>query len=184
LAPETTKYEQLEVAQLIDLNPGTRAGLFWTVPVTDDSVTVDPVKGIATLDLQHVGVHDYTDLASALLSNETGYPSVASMSVQWTIARNPNGSFQTDTPVNDAENLLRAAHNVASATIVFSGWHVPDTARAGQSTFLPLAFRSGLASPTDTTGQVTPAFGSPSDPLSAGGQPWAVVGRERNGVYY
>ena len=45
MASDTSKYEQLQVAQVADLNPGIRAGLFWTLPVTDDAVSVDLTRG-------------------------------------------------------------------------------------------------------------------------------------------
>lgn len=182
MGAESWKYEQLQVAQLIDLNPGTRAGLFWTTPVSDDAVSVDLSSGTATLRLDNVGVHDYTDLAAALTSTATGHPSVATLSVIWRAARNPDGSFLVDNPPDDPDNLLHAAHYASSATIVFSGHHVADTERPGAQPAVPLAFRSGLSGAGDTTGQVTPQFGA--DPLGAGGQPWGVIGREQNGIYF
>jgi hypothetical protein len=176
LAPDTWKYEQLQAAQLIDLNPGTRAGLFWTVPVSDDAVTFDERAGRATLHLEHVGLYDYTDLAAALTSPVTGHPSVASLTVTWVAAD------LDEEHIDDAANLANASHRPANATIVFSGWHVADTGRAGEQALVPLAFRSGLTGPADTTGQRTPNLSA--DPLAMADVPWGVIGREQNGIYY
>ncbi|HUP86766.1 MAG TPA: hypothetical protein VM143_13980 [Acidimicrobiales bacterium] len=190
MAPETSKYEQLQVAQVVDLNPGIRAGLFWTVPVTDASVSVDLANGKATLTLVDVGVYDYTDYAAAFTATETGQPAVASLAVTWTVARDATGAPVAANPPDDTANLLHAVHDAANAVIVFSGWHVPDTARQGADTTVPLAFRSGTISnpvdpnsgPSDTRGQVTPALGE--DPLGAAPTANGVIGTEKVGVYF
>jgi hypothetical protein len=176
LAPDSWKYEQLQAAQLVDLNPGIRAGLFWTVPVTADSVRVDVDRGTATMHLETVGVFDYTSLPQSLASTATGHPSVASMTVKWSV---PPGA-PTET-LDDSAGWLYSFHRAANATIVFRGWHVPWTARPGATPDVPLAFRSGLSSPTDTSGQVTIPFGTSFQPDNV---PRAVIGRERSGVYY
>jgi hypothetical protein len=192
LAPETSKYEQLQAAQVIDLNPGIRAGLFWTVPVTDDAVTVDLARGTATLHLVNVGVYDYTDLGNALVSTETGQPAMASLTVTWTAPRAPvTGGFVDASPADDDANLLHASHRAADTTIVFQGWHVADTARAGVGPTVPLAFRSGTvktavdsqSGPNDTRGQVTPNLNGP-DPLGAAPAAYGVIGTEKNGSYF
>jgi hypothetical protein len=189
LAPEVSKYEQLQVAQLADLNPGIRAGLFWTVPVTDDAVSVNTATASATLHLIDVGVYDFTDLAAALNSPAVGQPSVATLTVKWVAARDASGVL-IPAPADDSASLTHADHFAANATIVFQGRHVPDTARAGEAAAMPLAFRSGTlatpldpqAGPNDTRGQVTP---NPSeDPAGANPAAFGVVGTERNGSYY
>jgi hypothetical protein len=173
LAPDSWKYEQLQAAQLVDLNPGTRAGLFWTVPVSNDAVRVDLAAGTATLHLEDVGVHDYTDLAAALASNATGFPSMASLTVTWAAVGSP-------AEIVDDQGWFYASHRPARATIVFRGWHVAASSRPGAPVDVPLAFRSGLTGPGDTTGQVTVAFGeSLVDDVPRG-----VIGRERNGFYF
>ena len=176
MAPDTWKYEQLEAAQVIDLNPGIRAELFWTVPVTRDAVDVNLDKGTATMNLENVGVFDYTSLVAALVSNATGHPSVASMTVTWSAP--PDAAAET---LDDSSGWFHSEHRAAHATIVFQGQHVPWTARDGAAPDIPLAFRSGLNSPTDTTGQETIPFGTSFQP---DGVPRGAIGRERSGVYY
>lgn len=176
MASDSWKYEQLQAVQLIDLNPGTRAGLFWTVPVSDDAVSVDVAGGTATLHLENVGVHDYTTLSAALASNATGFPSMASLTVTWTVA-NP---LDQPSKINDAQGWFYASHRAARATIVFRGWHVAASSRAGAPVDVPLAFRSGLTGPDDTTGQVTVPYGT----ALVDDVPRGVVGTERNGFYF
>ena len=78
-------YDPRSGAQLHDLNPGIASdGLFWTVPIPDRAVQVNPVNGSASLQMTHVGINDYGTIQNALFGGGPApIPGSVSFSVQW-----------------------------------------------------------------------------------------------------
>ena len=63
--------------QIHDYSPGIGPkGLFWTIPVPDDSVKIDLDNATASLRLNNVAVPDAHDLANSL-TNGHGLPSLS-----------------------------------------------------------------------------------------------------------
>jgi hypothetical protein len=70
--------------QIHDFNPGIRAGgLFWTLPVSADTLDVDLERGTATLGADDLDVEDYHNLHNALLDGPSD-PSTVSFEMRWT----------------------------------------------------------------------------------------------------
>jgi hypothetical protein len=78
-------YDPSSGEQLHDLNPGIASdGLFWTVPVPDNAVQVNPGNGSASLQMTDVGIDDYGNIGNALFGGgPEPIPGSVSFSVQW-----------------------------------------------------------------------------------------------------
>ncbi|HYK90452.1 MAG TPA: hypothetical protein VE398_16880 [Acidobacteriota bacterium] len=61
-------YEPGPGAQLHDLNPSTfpPTGLFWTIEVPGDGITINSGAGLASLEAQDVPIFDYGNLGNAI----------------------------------------------------------------------------------------------------------------------
>lgn len=69
--------------QVHDFNPGIRSsGLFWTQPVSPDTLDVDLEGGTATLGAEDFDVEDYHNLHNALLGGPSD-PSSVSFEMRW-----------------------------------------------------------------------------------------------------
>src|SRR5215467_3166233 len=69
--------------QVHDFNPGIRVGgLFWTQPVSADTLDVDLERGTATLSADDLDVEDYHNLHNALLDGPSD-PSSVSFQMRW-----------------------------------------------------------------------------------------------------
>ena len=69
--------------QIHDFNPGIRAGgLFWTQPVSADSLDVDLERGTATLSEVDLDVEDYHNLHNALIDGPSD-PASVSFEMRW-----------------------------------------------------------------------------------------------------
>jgi len=69
--------------QVHDFNPGIRAsGLFWTQPVSADTLDVDFERGTAALSADDLDVEDYHNLHNALLDGPSD-PSSVSFQMRW-----------------------------------------------------------------------------------------------------
>jgi len=54
--------------QIHDFNPGiTESGLFWTIPIPENAISVNFAAGKASFQASDVGVEDYHDVVNALL---------------------------------------------------------------------------------------------------------------------
>jgi len=70
--------------QVHDFNPGIRAsGLFWTQPVSADTLDVDFERGTAALSADDLDVEDYHNLRNAILDGPND-PATVSFAMQWT----------------------------------------------------------------------------------------------------
>ena len=70
--------------QIHDFNPGIRAGgLFWTQPVSADTLDVDLHRGTATLSQDDLDEEDYHNLHNALLDGPSD-PARVSFEMHWT----------------------------------------------------------------------------------------------------
>jgi hypothetical protein len=78
-------YEPGPGDQLHDLNPSFAppTGLFWTVRLPDDSVTVDLAQGSATVQARDVAVLDYGTIPNALTAMTPPLPASISFRVEW-----------------------------------------------------------------------------------------------------
>src|SRR5215831_20712675 len=69
--------------QIHDFNPGIRAGgLFWTQPVSADTLEVDLQRGTATLSQEDLDEEDYHNLHNALLDGPSD-PASVSFEMRW-----------------------------------------------------------------------------------------------------
>jgi hypothetical protein len=111
------------VLQLHDLNPGiTQNGLFWTVVLPSDNVTVDLEAGTATLAVHDLHMKDYFTFENSLIGNiGQPAPAVVSFTVEWNAAGGVN-------VFDNAAQQFRGEFRDASAQMEYSG-------RAGDFTF-------------------------------------------------
>ena len=120
-------------AQLHEFNPGIRPnGLFWTVVLPSDTVTVDLNAGTATLEVHDLHMKDYITFENSLTDNlGPPIPAVVSFKVVW----NATG------PVNKFKNVaqqFRGKFRNASAQMEYTG-------RAGNFQFQSAPLASSMA---------------------------------------
>jgi hypothetical protein len=86
-------------SQVHDFNPGEENGLFWTVPLPEDSVEADPDDGAATLELKNFEIDDYGNVGNALSGGHEIATARLSLQIDWSgvtrRARFVNGSLPT-----------------------------------------------------------------------------------------
>ncbi|HET6933088.1 MAG TPA: hypothetical protein VFI45_22375 [Candidatus Acidoferrum sp.] len=68
--------------QVHDFDPGLDNGLFWTLPVNNNSVKVDPGSGRASLIVNDLDMEDYFNIVNALTDGSSNEAAV-SFAVQW-----------------------------------------------------------------------------------------------------
>ena len=96
--------------QVHDFNPGISPnGLFWTVPIPLNAVQIDLDGGVATLQVNHLTVADYTTVPKSL-ARGSSTPATVSFTVRWTGQR-------TRQPVRDAANGFTGEFVRNTATI-------------------------------------------------------------------
>jgi hypothetical protein len=140
-------YEPGPGDQLHDLNPSFAppTGLFWTVRVPDDSVTVDLAQGTATLQARDVPVLEYFTLANALSGMDAPpLPATVSFRVEW----------RANAPLTPMRNEVQGFAGEFARGAAQMEW----TATSGQYSFT-------------------------SAPLATSASTFAVLGRERNGIF-
>jgi hypothetical protein len=71
-------------AQLHDLNPSPSPpfGLFWTIAIPEDAISVHLGAGRASMEASDVPIHDYGDIVNALTGGH-GVPGTVSFKVEW-----------------------------------------------------------------------------------------------------
>jgi hypothetical protein len=83
--------------QLNDFEPGIApSGLFWTIPIDDDAISVNARKGVARYHQRDVRLNDFHDFFNAVDPNPDPakvIPSVVSFDVRWA----PNGQPVVET---------------------------------------------------------------------------------------
>jgi hypothetical protein len=83
--------------QIHDFNPGiTESGLFWTIAIPANSISVNFAAGKASFRVSDIDVEDYHDVVNAL-NDGTSVPGTVSWEIQWSHAMGR-------TKIRDAEN--------------------------------------------------------------------------------
>jgi hypothetical protein len=71
-------------AQIHDFNPGIKAdGLFWTLALLDNSVTVNLSNGFASMSVTDLAVQDYHDFPNAIGGGGPGIPGPSDPAARW-----------------------------------------------------------------------------------------------------
>lgn len=128
--------------QVHDWEPGIEdSGLFWTIPIGDGAIDVDPSTGTARLRGQSVKVTDYHDFFNAVLGGgPTPLPSRVSYDVRWA--------------------ATGASQAIRDSTFGFVGDYVPSTASIS---FVAMDDHGGVIYRSDPGGQTNvgqPAVGT------------------------
>jgi hypothetical protein len=131
--------------QIHDYNPGIAAnGLFWTIPIADSAIDVNPGKGQASLRATNLAIPDYHDFVNSLYP-ATSVPAVVSFDARW-------HDIQSRRNAKEPDFGFAGEFVVTAATIEWS------SQQAG--------------------------FRFQSDPASTSVSEYAIVGNERNGVFF
>lgn len=131
--------------QVHDFNPGIReGGLFWTLPVSEETLEVDLEDGTATLMVDDLDQEDYHNLSNALHDGPSDSASV-SFEMRWNATAEPI--------------------------------HVTDSVHGFTGKFQLSAVQMEWSAKA-------PNFEFVSDPASTTVNVRAVIGRERNGVFF
>jgi hypothetical protein len=131
--------------QIHDYNPGIAPnGVFWTIPISDDAIDVNPGKGRARIAARDLEIPDYGDFVNSLLPGPSE-PAVVSFDVRWF-------DVQSRRNAKEPTEGFGGEFAVTSATIEWS------SQQAG--------------------------FRFQSDPADASRPLYALVGNERNGVFF
>jgi hypothetical protein len=98
--------------QTHDFNPGLDNNLFWTIPMSFHSVSVDLDAHQAELKAEDVDVEDYGNIVNAL-NDENEHPAIASFHVKWS-------GHHKSLHVHDDKRRFRGTYSIGKATIA---WH-------------------------------------------------------------
>jgi hypothetical protein len=145
----------LNSAELTSIDPGNvPGGVFWTVPIPPDSVDVNPGRGTARYELHNFATVDFHDFVNDAMLHGPSTPTTLSFTVEW------GGSITGRKNLKDATNGFAGEYVFDSATMV---WTANEPNRP-------------------------PVWGGPamyvSDPASTSKSDFAMVGHERNGVFF
>jgi hypothetical protein len=133
------------------IDPGNvPGGLFWTVPLPNGSVHVNPGDGTATYQVSNLATLEFHDFFNDLLHGPA-IPTTLSFTIRW------GGTITARHNVRDTVNGFAGEYVYNSATMVWSASE--PTRPGGPATFV-------------------------SDPASTSTSDVAVVGHERNGVFF
>jgi hypothetical protein len=102
-----------------DFNPGEENGLFWTVPLPEDSVDADPDDGAATLTLRNFAIDDYGNVINALSGGHEIASARLSLKIDWrgvirrtrVVAGSLSTPFAADMAVTGATLRFSAVEN-------------------------------------------------------------------------
>ena len=97
--------------QTHDFNPGLDNNLFWTIPMSFHSVSVDLDAHRAELKAEDVDVEDYGNFVNSL-NDENEHDAIASFHVKW------SGHHKT-LRVRDAKHGFRGTYSIGKATIAW-----------------------------------------------------------------
>lgn len=132
-------------AQIHDYNPGIAPnGVFWTVPISPDAISVNPGKGRASLVAENMAVPDYGDFISSIFPG-VSVPATVSFEVRWS-------------GIESRANRREPDYGFAGEFVVTGSSIEWSAQQAG--------------------------FSFQSDPASTSTSLYAIVGHERNGVYF
>jgi len=83
--------------QIHDFNPGiTESGLFWTIAVPENAISVNFAAGRASFRASEIDVEDYHDIVNALTDGPS-VPATVSFDINW-------GHAMGRTKIRDVEN--------------------------------------------------------------------------------
>jgi hypothetical protein len=133
----------VEDVQIHDFNPGiTESGLFWTIPIPEDTIKVNFGAGKASFQASDVEVEDYHDVVNALMDGPEVDAEV-SWDIRWS---HPMGR----TKLRNAENGFTGQFAQTVAQIAWAGQtdtatFVSDPAETSVNEFSLLAHeRNGI----------------------------------------
>jgi hypothetical protein len=137
------------------IDPGNEpGGVFWTVAVPSDSVHVNPGTGTAIYQVHNLQTLDFHDFVNDSLLHGESTPTTLSFKIEW------GGAITDRRSVKDAANGFAGEFVFNSATME---WSANEPARPSK-------------------------WGGPamyvSDPASTSHSDFAMVGHERNGVFF
>jgi hypothetical protein len=108
-------------SQVNDFEPGIApSGLFWTIPIDDDALSVNPRTGVARYHQRNVRLNDFHDFFNAVDPNPDPakvIPSVVSFDVRWA----PNGDDVVNT--HDPDFRYEGRFVPTKSTISFTVRH-------------------------------------------------------------
>jgi hypothetical protein len=132
--------------QIHDFNPGiTESGLFWTIAVPNNSISVDFAAGKASFHVSDLDVEDYHDVVNALNDGPSLDASV-SWDIQW---NHPMGRTKIrDTQNNFAGDFVQNVARIAWSGSTAAATFVSDPAGTSNNKFSLLAHeRNGVFFP-------------------------------------
>lgn len=149
--------------QTHDYNPGYLGGwpdgVFWTMAVAPETVSVDPTTGVASYRMENLAIPDYTNIPNALANGPT-LPGKVSFDVRWA----PNAESKRWLYHHEAEPSEPDSYAV-------DYWNTQATLE--------------WQAETEATGFRFASYKIGEYPEGrAPGQLFAIAGRERNGVDY
>jgi len=123
------------LSQVTNIDPGNvPGGLFWTIPIPVDSVTIDPMHGQASLDLTNVPMLDFGTFCNDAVHGPS-LSATVSLSARWSnVIRRVN--------VKNADEGFAGQFAITNATLEYSASvpgnsfeFVSDAASASTSLF-------------------------------------------------
>ena len=104
----------VEDVQIHDFNPGiTESGLFWTIAIPADSISVNFAAGKASFRVSDIDVEDYHDVVNAL-NDGPSVPATVSWDIRWSHAMGR-------TKIRDVENNFAGDFVQTVAQTAWSG---------------------------------------------------------------
>ena len=129
--------------QIHDFNPGiTDSGLFWTIPISQNTITVNFASGKASFQASNVDVEDYHDVVNALMGGAEVDAHV-SWDIRWShpISRTKIHDVQNGFTGDFVQNVAQIAWAGTTDTATF----VSDPAATSVNEFSLLAHeRNGV----------------------------------------
>ena len=137
--------------EVTSIDPGNEpGGVFWTVPIPDDSVDVNPGAGRATYEVKNLHTLDFHDFVNDSLLHGPSFPTILSFRIEW------RGDVTGRETIRNADKGFAGEFVYTSATME---WTADEPTRAGGTRYV-------------------------SDPAGTSHSDFAVVGHERNGVFF
>lgn len=101
------------LSQVTNIDPGNvPGGLFWTIPIPPDSVTIDALRGEASLNLANVQMLDFGTFCNDAVHGPS-VPATASLSAKWSgVIRRAN--------VRNATEGFAGQFAITNATLEYS----------------------------------------------------------------
>jgi hypothetical protein len=144
--------------QIHDFNPGINPfpnGLFWTIPISPDSVQVDLTSGTASYSVSNVAIKDWKQLANSF-KNGASDDATVSFDMEWS-------GITSQYAVNDPNKGFAGAFMETGGTIVWSaktaaGSFQSDAANTSKPSIAQLG-RTIVGTPPAVVLSATPYYG-------------------------